>query len=204
MKKILCFGDSNTYGFNPKNGSRYSSSIRWGGILKESLKEKFVVIEQGCNNRTCFSDNPSGEEMTGYKAIKKYLVTDVDYLVISLGVNDLQKIYINDEQTIIDGFKMFIRLCYSINSNLKIIILSPSLVKENILNSYFSLMFDENSIKKSYSLSKILKSVSEELNCSFIDLNEFVSVSDIDGLHYDVEGHGAVAKLLHNYFVNLT
>ena len=204
MKKILCFGDSNTFGFNPLNGSRFSSSIRWSGILKEALKEKYHVIEQGCNNRTCFSDNPNGIEMTGYKAITKYLSHDIDFLILSLGINDLQKFYNVDEKSIVDGFKKIISHCYLINQNLKIILLSPSVINENILNSYFSIMFDENSIEKSKRLSIILKSISEELNCSFIDLNEYVKPSDVDGLHYDENGHVEVAKLLHNYFVNLT
>ena len=65
-------------------------------------------------------------------------------------------------------------------------------------------MFDEFSIKKSYLLSSLLKSISEELNCSFIDLNEFVNASDVDGLHYNENSHVEVAKLLHNYFVCLT
>ncbi len=204
MKKILCFGDSNTYGFNPENGKRYPSSKRWSGILKESLKEKFVVVEQGCNNRTCFSDNPSGEEMTGYKAIIKYLSSDIDYLVISLGINDLQKFYNVNETMVVDGFRKFINLCYSINNDLKILVLSPSVINQNILNSYFGLMFDENSVKKSYLLSDLLKSVSIELNCDFIDLNEHVEACNIDGLHYFDYQHKEVAKLLHNYFVNLT
>lgn len=204
MKKILCFGDSNTYGFNPENGKRYSLSKRWSGILKESLQEKFIVIEQGCNNRTCFSDNPNGDEMTGYKVINKYLSTDIDYLVLSLGINDLQKFYINDECAILAGFRKFINICYTINPELKILLLSPSAIKENILNSYFSLMFDANSIKKSHSLSSLLKSVCIEYNCSFIDLNEYVETSNIDGLHYYDYQHAEVAKLLHNYFVNLT
>ena len=65
-------------------------------------------------------------------------------------------------------------------------------------------MFDEKSIKKSYLLSSLLKTISEEFNCSFIDLNEFVNVSDVDGLHYNEDSHVEVAKLLHYYFVSLT
>ena len=142
--------------------------------------------------------------MTGYKAISKYLSSDIEFLVISLGINDLQKFYNVDEKMIVDGFRKFINLCFSINSDLKILVLSPSVIKENILNSYFSLMFDENSIKKSYLLSNLLKSVCIELNCDFIDLNEYVEACNIDGLHYFDYHHQEVAKLLHNYFVNLT
>ena len=44
MKKILCYGDSNTFGFNPKNGGRYDKTTRWSGILSDLLKEKYEVI----------------------------------------------------------------------------------------------------------------------------------------------------------------
>ena len=73
MKTVLCFGDSNTFGYNPVDGTRYPESIRWSGILKQNLKEEYNVIEAGCNNRTCFIDNPDGIEQTGYKILSKYL-----------------------------------------------------------------------------------------------------------------------------------
>ena len=50
MKKILCFGDSNVYGFNPQNGSRYKEFERWSSLIKNNGYE---IIEAGCNNRTC-------------------------------------------------------------------------------------------------------------------------------------------------------
>ena len=53
-------------------------------------------------------------------------------------------------------------------------------------------------------LNEILQKIAKRYNCDLINLNEFVAVSKVDGLHYDEDGHSAVAKLLHNYFVNLT
>ncbi len=38
MKNILCFGDSNTYGYNPENGGRYDDASRWTGILQDILR----------------------------------------------------------------------------------------------------------------------------------------------------------------------
>lgn len=37
MKKILCYGDSNTFGYNPANGLRFDENNRWSGILKSTL-----------------------------------------------------------------------------------------------------------------------------------------------------------------------
>ena len=40
MKKILCYGDSNTFGFNPTDLTRYNEDQRWSGILKNKLADK--------------------------------------------------------------------------------------------------------------------------------------------------------------------
>ncbi|MBQ5443032.1 MAG: arylesterase, partial [Oscillospiraceae bacterium] len=36
MKRILCFGDSNTYGYDPRSyfGSQYPADVRWTGLLQ--------------------------------------------------------------------------------------------------------------------------------------------------------------------------
>ncbi len=35
-RRILCFGDSNTYGYDPRSylGGRYPASVRWTALLK--------------------------------------------------------------------------------------------------------------------------------------------------------------------------
>ena len=46
MTTILCYGDSNTYGYNPVNGLRYPKDVRWTGVLQKLLGEKKVVMEE--------------------------------------------------------------------------------------------------------------------------------------------------------------
>jgi GNAT superfamily N-acetyltransferase len=46
--KILCYGDSNTWGFSPVNGSRFSEDIRWPGVLRRCLGEGFTVMGVLC------------------------------------------------------------------------------------------------------------------------------------------------------------
>ena len=43
MKYILCYGDSNTFGYNPKNGLRYPEEIRWTGRLGIMLGEEYKI-----------------------------------------------------------------------------------------------------------------------------------------------------------------
>ena len=109
MRKILCFGDSNTYGFNPKDGSRYDINTRWSGRLKNICE----VTEAGCNNRTAFSDNPAGDNVTGYKILPQYLKQHFDYIFVQIGINDLQKSYnvnLNDFENGMTKFFNLIKL----------------------------------------------------------------------------------------------
>ena len=39
MKRIVCFGDSNTFGHNPLDGSRLPRDQRWTGILSDLFGE---------------------------------------------------------------------------------------------------------------------------------------------------------------------
>ena len=57
MNTILCFGDSNTYGYNPKNGKRFPYDVRWTGILNEKLRAEQKEIED-----LIWDPNKYGEE----------------------------------------------------------------------------------------------------------------------------------------------
>ena len=54
MKSIVCFGDSNTYGYNPNEGGGAVCAYGRGGrgLLGQALGEEFRVIEEGLNGRT--------------------------------------------------------------------------------------------------------------------------------------------------------
>lgn len=63
MKRLLCFGDSNTYGYAPYDG-RYAAAIRWSGILAERLAPDWQLIEAGLNGRTIAAFDPLWPEKT--------------------------------------------------------------------------------------------------------------------------------------------
>ena len=57
MKQILCFGDSNTYGYKPDKSGRFSCGVRWTSILAEKFGRDVNVIEEGlCGRTTIFDD----------------------------------------------------------------------------------------------------------------------------------------------------
>ena len=102
MKKILCYGDSNTFGFNPLNGKRFDEKTRWSGILKKALFENYDIVEKGLNNRTAFVNNPNGIEYNTNVHLLKILETyiDIEYLILSVGVNDFQFQYDLNSKTL--------------------------------------------------------------------------------------------------------
>lgn len=57
MKRVLCYGDSNTWGYQPGQGSRFPANVRWTGIVSQILKDRYVIIEDGVNGCTTVFDD---------------------------------------------------------------------------------------------------------------------------------------------------
>ena len=202
MKKILCFGDSNTFGFNPKNGTRYNEKERWSGILKKELNN-YEIIEDGMNNRTCFSN--SSYDLNSFIAIKKYLDENYDLIIFQIGINDLQLQYNTSLQTFENKF---IELVKNINPEskkikTKILFLCPNKINECITKSYFNSLFDEISIDKSAQINKVFESISNKTGADIVFLENMTKTSAIDGLHYDIENHKIIADVLKKYILEL-
>jgi len=65
MKTLLCFGDSNTWGYNPATADRFPRDKRWTGVLRRELGDGYEVIEEGLNGRTTVWDDPMRATRTG-------------------------------------------------------------------------------------------------------------------------------------------
>lgn len=202
-KRVLCFGDSNTFGYIPRDFRRYDKNTRWTGILSQLSKDKYTIIEAGCNNRTAFTDNPAGFEQTGYKILPSILKSSQpDIVILAIGTNDLQFAFSVNEKDIEQGIKQLIDIIRSYAKEASIIIASPSVIAKEVLSGYFSAMFDITSVQKSHLLAKIYKKVADESNCAFIDLNKVASVSKLDGLHYMPEEHKKIACAIYELLCN--
>ena len=70
MKHVLCYGDLNTWGYDPVSGARFDQDTRWAGVLRRVLGAGYTVIEEGLNGRTTVWDDPIEEGKNG----KSYLM----------------------------------------------------------------------------------------------------------------------------------
>ena len=199
MKKVLCFGDSNTYGFVPGKCTRYDKNTRWTGVLQALCGSDFSIIEGGCNNRTAFVDNPAGAEQTGYKILPEYFTKDYfDIVVLAIGINDLQLFFRPTLEEFEQGIEKLIKITKDLSPNAKIILVCPSkLDLAGIKSGVFNFQFDETSVEKSYHLPQIYKKLAEKNACELVDLNEIVKVSPLDGLHFSAESHKTIAENLY-------
>ena len=93
-KRILCYGDSNTWGFNAMNkkvyGQRFPEDVRWTGRLQIILGDEYTVIEEGLCGRTTVFDDPLRDGLNGLKYLIPCLAihNPLDYMILMLGTND--------------------------------------------------------------------------------------------------------------------
>lgn len=198
-KRILCFGDSNTWGFSPKDGSRLPK--RWTRMLELDNAE---IIEEGLNSRTAFSKDEYAPERVGIHAFKMLLQSHkpLDAVVVMLGTNDLKGQYHNSARNIANGLREYARLfanptLFEGFKQPKLLIVSPILCGENLPELEGEAgMFNRRSVEQSRLLSLELENALEPYDVEFLDAARYAKASKIDGLHMEEEEHAKLAKAI--------
>ena len=204
MTTVLCYGDSNTYGYNPRNGFRYGEDIRWTSRLQALLgREEYRVIEEGCNGRTTIHDDPIDGWKNGLDYLKPCLNSHkpIDVVILMLGSNDLKSNFHLGASDIADGAGVLVKTIQSFTEEKQgfkpvIILVSPPEIGHGIHNSPFYGRFLEDAISRSQEFSKYYRAVSECFGCVFFDAAEWIKASEIDSLHLDPDSHKILAEKL--------
>ena len=204
MKKIICYGDSNTFGYNPVNSSRFDEDTRWTSLLQKRLGAEYEVINEGLCDRTGFVNNPKGFLYSAPKHFPKFITKsdNFDLLILWIGTNDLQFQYDISMGTIEKGLENLIKLAGAKTKN--IVIIPPVILSEKVLEGFFSFQFDKNGITKSRKVGRIYRTIAGIYHCNYFDINKYVKPSDTDGLHYDKASHKLIAENLSDFIVQNT
>ena len=65
--RIVCYGDSNTWGYCAATGCRYDDDQRWVPMLQQLLGERYSVVEEGLSGRTTVFDDPLFPALNGLR-----------------------------------------------------------------------------------------------------------------------------------------
>lgn len=201
MKKILVYGDSNTWGDNFITGERIADDKQWVNILRKEYKDEYIFFQEGLPGRLA----GIGEEKKRYKNGKDTFISTfrtnapVDTIIISLGTNDLQKKYNKSSECIIKDLLWYKeeleksfndledRKKYFNNKKTRIIYILPMNFdyEENAKE-----IFDKESEAKRQEIIKYFKE--EKLDIIVANNMELFD----DGIHLNYNGHKKMAELV--------
>jgi len=203
MRSILCYGDSNTWGYDPETGERFGRDERWPGVLQARLGDTAHVIEAGLSGRTSAFDDPFDSNLNGLTFLPVCLATHqpIDVVVVFLGTND---VFLPEGITahyaaqgvgaLVDG---------SARSEAgprgeppkTLVVVPPPFAPLGRWEPW-----SPHGEAESARFSEAFPRMAEEHPCALLDLRGVVDSSPIDGIHFDVPAHAgigaAVAKAL--------
>ncbi len=202
ITRVLCFGDSNTWGRGGTRKSRYLANQRWTGLLQEKLGAEYEILEEGLRSRTTDldDDDPNFPNRNGKEYLRPCLESQLptDIVVLWLGTNDLKSKYHRTPEQIAQALSELVEMIYRIGQTSKgtkpgVILVSPPIMKEKALKIGSQFV---GAGEKSKKLSPLIRNVATQYSCTFVDLAQHVESGDADGVHLELESHSKVAEVL--------
>ena len=198
-KRILCFGDSNTWGAVPEEGTRYPDKVRWTGLLQEKLGDGYQIIEEGyCGRTTVFDDEIEGR-LSGIKYFGPCCDSQspLDLIILMLGTNDLKMRFGVDARTIAFGFQRYLDVLATTpmeGIKPKVLLVAPIKIDPSYKkNELFHDMFGEEAHERSCKFAEAYREFAETAQLDFLDASLYGVASERDGVHMEAESHKKLA-----------
>ena len=199
-KRVLCYGDSNTWGCIPGPGDRFPEEIRWTCILQQLLGDEYVIIEEGQNGRTTVWDDPVENRLSGvtyfYPCVESQ--SPLDLIIIALGVNDLKPRFNCAPGSIADGLNRYFGILKYVplhGRDPKVLLVSPAHIDPEYRKNHMMYeIFGENADIRSRMLAPEYKVVAERNGAEFLDAALYAKTDPADGIHLDAESHRKLAE----------
>jgi lysophospholipase L1-like esterase len=197
MREILCFGDSNTWGYDPSTGDRFPRETRWTGVLQDSLGAGYRVIEEGLNGRTTVWEDPIEGDKLGRRHLLPCLLSQapLDLVILMLGTNDLKKRYSAASTDIAAGIGCLLDVIAGSDTGRThaappvLLVCPPPLAKLSAWAEMF-----EGGAEKSRKLAALYAEIAGARGCAFLDAGSVVRTSDLDGIHMEASAHRVLGQ----------
>ena len=199
-RTVLCFGDSNTWGYLPPDGMRIGRWDRWPGVLQLELGDDIYVIEEGLKGRTTAFEDPFTPGRNGLAALTMLLETHapLDAVVILLGTND---VFLPEEPNAYQvtlGVEAMVELIRTRAGGLgeaspAILIIAPPPVGP--IDPSWELV-SPSARQASAAFGEAFRWIAAELGVPLVDLGEHVAPSPADGIHFEVADHAVIGRVV--------
>jgi lysophospholipase L1-like esterase len=200
-RRILAFGDSNTYGYDPATDGRYGDSQRWPRVLEALLGEEYTVIEEGLPGRTGVFDDPITEGLSGLAYITPCMMSHapLDTVVIMLGTNDTKERFGCNAGLIARGLGRLIKKAQTTEAwrgKPDVLVVCPTPIVPAYDHLMFASAMGRGCAEKSVELGAALEPIALAAGARFIDAGTLpgVEVHPLDGMHLTCEAHTALAQ----------
>jgi lysophospholipase L1-like esterase len=196
MRSVLCFGDSNTWGFLAGTEDRLPWRERWPGVLQRIMGDDVHVVEEGLNGRTTMFDRPEWPSRSGLAVLPMLLETHapLDDVVIALGINDIFVPAITPRWAA-NGIGALIEVIRSSgagpgDATPRILVVAPPPI--TTLPQGWA-MDAPGATEASRDLPAAFRYVCDPLGVSVLDLTGVAEPDPLDGEHFTAQGHAAIA-----------
>jgi len=200
---VLCFGDSLTWGFNPQDKSRYGHDIRWTRLLQKDLGDGFYVVEDGVNGRTTVFEDPVRGDKNGLAHLGTARKTHmpVDILIVMLGTNDLQDRFAMSAGAIGRAMGRLLFAATQPTDDVegrapKVLLMAPPPLGDFDVTDYTDIYSNAHGGAQSRLLAGVYARLAEEYGVAFFDTGTVISVSPVDGIHFEAEPQAALAAAI--------
>ncbi len=191
MKTILCYGDSNTWGYNPESdGARFPLTHRWPGLLQEALGASWYVLEEGLCGRTAVVEDPLMPGRRGIEFLPVCLDTHdpVDLCILMLGTNDLKTRFNLSPQEITKAMGLLLDVI--IPRVQQVLLIAPAPLAEKLNHVEFMPRGPVHSRR----LSPLYRVLARDRGVHFLDAGEVARTDPREGIHLTRESHDALAQ----------
>jgi lysophospholipase L1-like esterase len=195
MRTVLCYGDSNTWGYLAMSADRLDRWERWPGVLQHELGEDVHVVEEGLTGRTTMFEAPGQPGRSGLEFLPIALETHapLDLVILALGVNDLFVPGVTARWAA-RGIETLVEAIRSSGAGIDgqppaILVMAPPPVGPMPAEWEADA---PRAREESRRLGDEFRTICEPLGVPVLDLAEVCQANPLDGVHFGQEEHHAI------------
>lgn len=217
-KRILIYGDSNTYGFDADTHGRFDEDTRWTKVCQKLLGDQYEIVEEGMCGRNTSHDIPEEEALStelleapyvnGLKFIAPCVLSHLplDVICVKLGSNDLDVEALRTPEMIAGSAAEVLKKAKALAEEkfpdhpCKYVLMAPIASTEDALHGEFAEDFTEEILERAKLLPAAYEKKAAQEGFLYFNINEHAKCGKTDGTHMDAENHRKMAEAVSQWF----